>query len=72
MKKFRKPICNLFIEEYPTLVKKVRDKRPTHMKKKLVIYKGFRHKTNTNQFFLSTDDPVYRVNLLDLKSVLKT
>ena len=71
MKKFRKPICNLFIEEYPTLVKKVRDKRPTHMKKKLVIYKGFRHKTNTNQFSLSTDDPVYRVNLLDLKSVLK-
>ena len=65
------PNCNLCIEEYLTLIKKVRDKHPKHTKKKLEIYKGFQHKINTDKIFLSTDDTVYRVNLLDLKSVLK-
>ena len=59
MKTFTKPKCNLCMEERLTIFKKLCDKRVTVMNKNSDIYRSFRHKTTSHQFFLSTDDTVF-------------
>ena len=58
MKTFTKPNCNLCMEEYLTILKKLRDKCVTIMNKNSETYGACRHKTCFHRFFLSTDDPV--------------
>ena len=62
MQTFTKPNCNLFIEERLTILKKMREKTVAIMNKHLEIYGACRHKPPFNQFFLSTDDPVFVFN----------
>ena len=52
--------CNICMQECWTILKKLRDKRVTVINKNLEIYGAFRHKTNVHQFFLRTDDPVFK------------
>ena len=59
MKKITKSNYNLCIEERLTIIKNLRDKRVTIMKKNSEIYGACRHKTTFHPFFLSTDDPVF-------------
>ena len=59
MKKFTKPNFNICMQEHLTVLKKLRDKRVTFMKKSLGIYGVCRHKTTFHWFCLSTDDSVF-------------
>ena len=59
METFTKPNCNLCMEEHLTILKNLRDKRVTVMKKNLEIYRACRHKTTFRRFFLSNDDPIF-------------
>ena len=59
MNTFTKPNWNLCMEERLTILKKLLDKRVTIMNKNSEIYGSCWHKTNFNQFFLSTDDTVF-------------
>ena len=45
MKTFKKPNCNICMDERLTILKKIRDKRVTIMNKNSKIYGAFRHKT---------------------------
>ena len=46
MKTFRKPNCNLCMEECLTILKKISDKRVTFMNNNLEIYGARQHKMN--------------------------
>ena len=59
MKIFKKPNCNLCMEECLTILKKLREKCVTIMNKNLEIYGAFWHKTTFHRFCLSPDDPVF-------------
>ena len=59
METFRKPNCNICMEERFKILKKLRDKRVTIMNKNLEIYGACRNKTTFHHFCLSTDDPVF-------------
>ena len=47
------------MEKLLTILKKLREKRVTVMKKNSEIYGAWRHKTTFYLFFLSNDDPVF-------------
>ena len=53
-----KPNCNIFIEEYLTIIKKVHDKCVTLMNRDSEIYVAWHHKRTFYRFYLITDDPV--------------
>ena len=57
-KTLTKPNCNVCMEEWLTILKKLHGKRVTVMNKTLEIYGACWHKTTFHQFFLSTDDQV--------------
>ena len=59
MKTFTKANCNLCMQEGLKMLKRLRNKCVTVMKKKSEIYGARRHKTTFHRFFLSTDDPVF-------------
>ena len=59
MKTFTKPNCNLCMQECLTILKNLRDKHVTVMKKNSDIYGACQHKTTFHRFFLSTDDPIF-------------
>ena len=59
IKTFTKPNCNICMQERLMILKKIRDKLITVMKKNSDIYGACRHKTTFHQFFLSTDDPIF-------------
>ena len=61
MKTFKKPNCNICMDERLTILKKLRDKRVTIMNNHLDIYWACRHKTTFHRFFRSTDDLVFNV-----------
>ena len=45
MNKFTKPICNLYMQEHLTILKKLREKHVTVINKNSEIYGACRHKT---------------------------
>ena len=53
MKTFKKPNCNLCMDERLTILKKLRDKRVTIMNKNSEIYGACRHKTTFHQFCIT-------------------
>ena len=55
---FKKPNCNLYMEEYLTILKNLHDKNITIMNKHLEIYRGCQNRTTFRQFLLRTDEPV--------------
>ena len=59
MKTITKPNWNLCMKERLTKLKKLREKCVTIMNKNSEVYWACRHKTTFDQFFLSTDDPVF-------------
>ena len=59
MKTFKKPNCNLCMQERLTILKKLCEKRITVMNKNSEIYGACLRKTTFPRFCLSTDDPIF-------------
>ena len=58
MKTFKKPNCNLCMEEHSKILKKICDKRVAVVNNNSEIYGACQHKTTFRKFFLSTDDHI--------------
>ena len=71
MKTFTKTNCNLCMEERLTILKKLREKNVTVMNNNSEIYRDCHHKMTFRRFFISTDDPVYRMKGLGHTTILK-
>ena len=79
MKLFKKPNCNLCMEERLIIFKNLHDKDVTLMNNDSEIYRAFRHKKKP-KFYLITNDPVIKLNVgctsdsnyVDLKSLMVT
>ena len=59
MKTFKKPNCNLCMQERLTILKNIRYKCVTVMNKNLEIYGAWQNKTTLRPILLSIDDPYF-------------